>query len=153
MYRFNSYFLPCLNYLASRGKNTSELKTKLTKYDLVFSIVLTIHNHKSIQLSILKVRMNNSMLWYRLLNGWKKKFDLGSKNNVLVEWMSNSGILKKNIFKRGINGLTKCWLILHFEKHQFFIKSIPQQVMFLVFLFLHFLCKSIQSFFSDIWSS
>ena len=73
---------------------------------------MLIQNYKSIQQSILKVRMNNTMLWLTpdvdCWMVWEKKFDLGTKNNVLVEKISNFRILEKNIFKRGINGLTKC---------------------------------------------
>ena len=55
--------------------------------------------------------MNNTMLWLTPdVDCWmiEKEIDLGTKNNVLVERISSYRILEKNVFKRGINRLTKC---------------------------------------------
>ena len=112
-----SLFFAMLKLSCQKRKKEYKLKTKLTNNNWVFSIVKPILNHNSIQLSILRVRMNTRMLWLTPdIDCWmvKKKSDLGTKNNVLVERISNYRILEKDIFKRGINGLTKCWVILHF---------------------------------------
>ena len=153
MYWFNPYFLPCLNYHAKREKKNISWKPN---WQVIIEFFLLL-NQFSIIIAF------NSQFWewewtpkcfdlllIKIAERFEKKIDLNTKNNIFGERMSNFRILEKNIFKRGMNGLTKCWLILHFEKHQFFIKSIPQQVMFLVFSFLHFLCKSIHSPFSGI---
>ena len=139
MYWFNPYFA-MLKLSCQKKKKGYKFKTKLTNNNWVFSIVKPILNHNSIKLSILRVRMNAKMLWLTpdidCWMVWKKKSIWIPKTIFLL----NFRILEKNIFIRGMDGLTKCWLILHFEKYQFFIKSISKQVMFLVFWFLHFLC-------------
>ena len=66
--------------------------------------------------------------WFRLLNGSKKRNELDTKNNALVEKMNNFSIFgRKKISKGGMNGLNECWLNLHFEKHQFFINQFPSK--------------------------
>ena len=90
MYWFNPYFLPCVNYHAKREKKEYKLKTKLTNNNGVFSIVKPILNHNSIQLSILRVRMNTRMLWLTAdvdcWMVWKKKSTFLLKEGAILKF-------------------------------------------------------------------
>ena len=63
----------------------------------------------------------------------------------LIKILYHCGILVKNILKTGMNVFTKWGRILHFQKHHVLRNWILQLVMFFVFWFMHFLCKSIHS--------
>ena len=65
--------------------------------------------------------------------------------NYLRIWNAVENIIEKTLYWTGnYRSAKKSW-ILHFETNHLFLSQFPQLVIFLVFWFFHFLCKSVIS--------
>ena len=65
--------------------------------------------------------------------------------NYFCIWEAVENIIEKTLYWMGnYRSAKKSW-ILHFETNHLFLSQFPQLVIFLVFWFFHFLCKSVIS--------
>ena len=65
--------------------------------------------------------------------------------NYLCIWQAIENMIEKTLYWTGnYRSAKKSW-ILHFETNHLFLSQFPQLVIFLVFWFFHFLCKSVIS--------